>query len=183
MTPVVGRASRHTEHAGNGLSPAEGLKDFVHGHGKREIDRISGNPSSRNPGNNPGNPGKRKPGRPRKPELEARRAGPLLDLAKRLEIIRAELDLTLTGMAAYIGVPMTRYQNWERALHWPDPEAMITLSKNTGISLDYIYRGEPGATKPERLQRLQMRERGADPDDPRIQGHGKGKGRRAKGET
>lgn len=63
-------------------------------------------------------------------------------VAKRLKAIRkARKVSTQLDMANLIGASENQYNNWERGLPLPAGFA-IKIAARTGVTLDYIYRGD-----------------------------------------
>lgn len=63
-------------------------------------------------------------------------------VANRLRAIREHMHMERTPFAEWLGVPRTRYANWESAKNYPSRSAMDNLCKLLpGLTMDYIYRG------------------------------------------
>jgi transcriptional regulator with XRE-family HTH domain len=89
---------------------------------------------------------------------------PLAGLGRRLQAIREELNFGQAQMAEWLGVGRTRYVNWEREENRPAEEKMVWLCEQTGITLDYIYRGKLDALPMALGIRLRARELGQSPE-------------------
>ncbi|NDL68484.1 helix-turn-helix domain-containing protein [Anaerotalea alkaliphila] len=59
-----------------------------------------------------------------------------------LKIIRESNSLTLTDMAASIGISVQRYNAYEKGLRRLPPDIAIKVSTVYGKTLDYIYANE-----------------------------------------
>ena len=60
-------------------------------------------------------------------------------IGKRLEQIRA--DATQKDWAAYLGLPLKSYQNYERGLREPDARTLTALAKG-GWNVSWVFTGE-----------------------------------------
>lgn len=64
-------------------------------------------------------------------------------VGQRLEKLRAALGLdTQANMAKFIGVPTNTYNNWVNSVSLIRPQDAIVLCAKTGVTLDWIYRGD-----------------------------------------
>jgi transcriptional regulator with XRE-family HTH domain len=104
----------------------------------------------------------------------------LTEVARRLAIIRLELDLTQDQMAEYLDIGRTRWMNWEGAKNFPSPVITVRLCEHTGVTFDYIFRGLHAGLPQALSVRLAIREQGGDPDAPEFQGVRARRARRAK---
>lgn len=65
-------------------------------------------------------------------------------VGQRLEKLRGALGFDAqSGMAKFIGVPTNTYNNWVNSVSLIRPQDAIVLCAKTGVTLDWIYRGDP----------------------------------------
>jgi DNA-binding XRE family transcriptional regulator len=65
------------------------------------------------------------------------------ECGKRLAAARIALGMTQETMAEALLVERKAYAHWETGRIMPQPLAMIRLKQQFGISLDWIYAGDP----------------------------------------
>lgn len=63
--------------------------------------------------------------------------------ARRLRAVREALGVQQQDMARACGAEPNRWSNWESARTLPDPLVMARAQALFGISLDWIYAGDP----------------------------------------
>lgn len=64
--------------------------------------------------------------------------------ARRLKAAREALAMQQQDLARACGAEPNRWSNWEAARTLPDPLVMARAQALFGISLDWIYAGDPG---------------------------------------
>lgn len=77
----------------------------------------------------------------------ARRAEDELDpipVGQRLRLTREALRLTQREFASRAGIATNTYGQYETGARLISPKRAIELCEQYGLSLDWIYRGEPG---------------------------------------
>ncbi|MCB2012191.1 MAG: helix-turn-helix transcriptional regulator [Geminicoccaceae bacterium] len=82
--------------------------------------------------------------------LPERSADLVLDVGERLAATRRALELTQEQLAEQVGVSRGALGNWEQGTRLPDPAAMLRLKQRHGVTLDWIYGGDPSGL-PQRL--------------------------------
>lgn len=76
----------------------------------------------------------------------AGRDGPESDVSKRLVQLRAALGFdTQTAFAAFVGLDLKRYSNFENDLPLSRDAALTLVRKISGLSLDWLYLGREDA--------------------------------------
>ena len=76
--------------------------------------------------------------------MPKRRPKHILDqVAARLIAGRESLGLTPTDICRALDIGQTTWSNWEAGLNLPDPLVMSRVQHRFGISLDWIYAGDP----------------------------------------
>jgi transcriptional regulator with XRE-family HTH domain len=64
-------------------------------------------------------------------------------IGSRIEALRLALGYTnATAFARRIGITQTRLANYEAGFRRPNIDAALSIVRETGASLDYIYRGD-----------------------------------------
>jgi transcriptional regulator with XRE-family HTH domain len=63
--------------------------------------------------------------------------------AARLRAARIVLGVAQQDMARACGAEPQRWNNWEKALHLPDPLVMARAQQLYGVSLDWVYVADP----------------------------------------
>lgn len=58
-----------------------------------------------------------------------------------LRLLRLALGRSVGEMALMLGVSSSRLANWESGHHYPDPYVMYVACLETGVTMDWIYRG------------------------------------------
>ena len=89
------------------------------------------------------------------------------EVANRLRAIREYMRMDRTPFAAWLGVPRTRYANWEstKGGNYPSRVAMDNLCRLLpGLTLDYIYRGTFANVPSGLAVQLAAWEQNVDPD-------------------
>jgi transcriptional regulator with XRE-family HTH domain len=71
-------------------------------------------------------------------------------IAERLENTRGALGLSQSELCAKTGIQRNTYNQWERGKQRPGLSQAMILCETFGITLDWIYRGDPGGI-PARL--------------------------------
>jgi len=61
----------------------------------------------------------------------------------RLRVARKALGMTARALCAELSVEPGRWSHWENERHPPDIPTMLALKHRHGISLDWIYDGDP----------------------------------------
>ena len=73
----------------------------------------------------------------------------------RLRALYAEMSMTTVDeFADVLGVERNRASNWLNGYNLPKTPEMTKLCDITGVTLDWIYRGEPGALPLDKAIRL-----------------------------
>ncbi len=67
----------------------------------------------------------------------------LFDIANRLKAARMALDLSQKDLYDALGVKAAAWSHWESGKRMPDPVVMFELYKLHGITLEWIYGGDP----------------------------------------
>ncbi|MFH5926422.1 helix-turn-helix domain-containing protein [Roseomonas xinghualingensis] len=132
------------------VSMPEGLPDFL------ATNKTNNAASSRISG---------KPCQPSRVYAVDMNTSPIAGIGRRLKAIRDERGLTPAAMADWLGVSRTRYSNWENDQNRPAEEKMAWLCDQTGLTMDYIYRGKLDAVPMALAIRLAAREQGQVPDE------------------
>lgn len=65
------------------------------------------------------------------------------EVGERLTATRHALELEAKALCEQIVVAQNTYSQWETGKNLPDMTAMVRLSKRYGITLDWIYQGDP----------------------------------------
>lgn len=73
---------------------------------------------------------------------------------QRLVAARKALGMSARALADLLGVSPQRLSHWETEKHPPDITAMVALQRMRGVSLDWIYAGDPTGLKLPILQAL-----------------------------
>lgn len=66
------------------------------------------------------------------------------DAGERLRLVRRVLDLDQGEFAGRAGIASNTYNQIENGTRMPSIESAIALCETYNISLDWIFRGEPG---------------------------------------
>lgn len=66
-------------------------------------------------------------------------------IGDRLARTRKALELTQEQLADELGVSRGALGNWEQGTRLPDPAAMMRFANRYGVSMDWIYRGDPSS--------------------------------------
>ncbi|MCB9943477.1 MAG: helix-turn-helix transcriptional regulator [Geminicoccaceae bacterium] len=82
--------------------------------------------------------------------LPERSADLVLVVGERLAATRRALELTQEQLAEQVGVSRGALGNWEQGTRLPDPATMLRLRQRYGVTLDWIYGGDPSGL-PQRL--------------------------------
>jgi transcriptional regulator with XRE-family HTH domain len=61
----------------------------------------------------------------------------------RLRVARKALGLTAKALCTELNVEPGRWSHWENERHPPDIETMLALKHRHGVSLDWIFDGDP----------------------------------------
>jgi transcriptional regulator with XRE-family HTH domain len=115
-------------------------------------------------------PGKRRP----HPETPSARSAPaagapsFTDLAagwgSRLRLAREAIAPTAKALADAVNISPQRWSHWELERHPPSFDAMLALKHWHGLSLDWIYAGDPSGLRGGLIQRML-----AVPAHPRVE--------------
>lgn len=79
----------------------------------------------------------------------------LIAAGGRLRAAREALGISQQDMARACGAEPQRWSNWEAGRHLPDPLVMVRAAQVYGISLDWVFAGDP-RNLPGRLLSLLM---------------------------
>ena len=71
-------------------------------------------------------------------------------IAARLQATRAALDLNQRKLCELSGIAPNTYNQWEKGRGRPDLDGAIALCDALGLTLDWIYRGDPSGL-PQRI--------------------------------
>jgi transcriptional regulator with XRE-family HTH domain len=83
------------------------------------------------------------------------RPSEIVDLAaRRLRAARLALGVLQQDMARACGAEPNRWSNWEKARTLPDPLVIAQAQLLYGISLDWVYAGDPGNLPGRILDRI-----------------------------
>lgn len=63
----------------------------------------------------------------------------------RLRVARKALGMTARALCSELGVEPGRWSHWENERHPPDVPIMLALKQRHGITLDWIFDGDPAA--------------------------------------
>jgi len=74
---------------------------------------------------------------------KSRETDNLLEIANRLKAARMALDLSQKDLYDTLGVKAAAWSHWESGKRMPDPVVMFELYKLHGITLEWIYGGDP----------------------------------------
>lgn len=66
----------------------------------------------------------------------------LRDVGLRLRAFRHVAGPTVANLAPLAGVGASRWYAWENGERMPDPQALLLLKRDKGLSLDWLYSGE-----------------------------------------
>ena len=72
-----------------------------------------------------------------------REAENLTEIANRLKAARMALDLSQKDLYEALGVKASACSHWESGKRMPDPVVMFELYKLHGITLEWIFGGDP----------------------------------------
>ena len=61
----------------------------------------------------------------------------------RLRVARKALGLTARALCTELNVEPGRWSHWENERHPPDVAVMLALKRRHGISLDWVFAGDP----------------------------------------
>jgi transcriptional regulator with XRE-family HTH domain len=75
------------------------------------------------------------------------------EIGQRLVELREAYDYSQTKMGNMIGVTAAAWNNWEAGKKRISIDPAIALCEKTGITLDWIYRGDGGVPKKRRAVR------------------------------
>lgn len=67
------------------------------------------------------------------------------DVARRLTNLRELLKLSQGEFGTAVGLSQPRYSQYETGVRLLPPEVAITICDKFLVTMDWIYRGEPGA--------------------------------------
>lgn len=67
----------------------------------------------------------------------------LVIIGNRLKAARMALDLSQKDLYDTLGVKAAAWSHWESGKRMPDPVVMFELYKLHGITLEWIYGGDP----------------------------------------
>jgi transcriptional regulator with XRE-family HTH domain len=73
---------------------------------------------------------------------------------QRLVATRKALGMSARDMQALLNVSKARLNHWENERHLPDITAMLALKRLRGVSLDWIFAGDPSGLPSRILQHL-----------------------------
>jgi HTH-type transcriptional regulator, cell division transcriptional repressor len=73
---------------------------------------------------------------------------------QRLAAARAALGMSARDMQTLLNVSKARLNHWENERHPPDLTAMLALKRLRGVSLDWIFAGDPSGLPTRILQHL-----------------------------
>jgi len=65
------------------------------------------------------------------------------EVGARLAATRRALELDAKALCEQIVVAQNTYSQWENGKNLPDMTAMKRLAERHGVTLDWIYRGDP----------------------------------------
>jgi len=77
--------------------------------------------------------------------------------ARRLRAAREALGMEQKEIALAAGAQPNRWNNWERGISLPDPLVMARCQVLFGISLDWIYVGDPGHLPTKVFHHIQLK--------------------------
>lgn len=77
-------------------------------------------------------------------------------IGARLRAVRLALGLTQKDLYEPLGVKAATWNHWESGKRLPDPLVMAKLKEMHGISMDWIYAGDPSAL-PFSLAKIMLR--------------------------
>lgn len=63
----------------------------------------------------------------------------ILDIGKKIRILRHQNSLSQVGLANIIGVSKSTMSNYERNFSTPDPEMLLKLADYFNVSIDYLF--------------------------------------------
>lgn len=72
----------------------------------------------------------------------------------RLRLARAVVAPSAKALAEQCGVSPQRWSHWERERHPPAFAAMLVLKHRHGVSLDWIYAGDPSGMRGWLIQQM-----------------------------
>lgn len=75
--------------------------------------------------------------------LPTRPTDVLVSAGVRLRAAREALGLPQQELARACGTEPQRWSNWENGRHLPDPIVLVRAAQLFGISLDWVFAGDP----------------------------------------
>jgi len=77
-----------------------------------------------------------------------------VQIARRLIATRLALGLTQAELCRRSGVQQSTYNQFEKAINIISQKQAVRLCEALGLTLDWIYRDDPGALPPKLVQAL-----------------------------
>jgi transcriptional regulator with XRE-family HTH domain len=78
----------------------------------------------------------------------------VLSIAGRLTALREELGLNQAEICRLTGVEPNTWNQWEKAKGRPELDKALLVCGATGVTLDWIYRGNPAGLPYDLAQKL-----------------------------
>ncbi len=69
-----------------------------------------------------------------------------MDFGEKLRLVRTDRNITQEGLAELLSVSRQAVSKWESGMAYPETEKLILLSKELGVSLDYLLLNEETGT-------------------------------------
>jgi transcriptional regulator with XRE-family HTH domain len=79
-----------------------------------------------------------------------------LEIGKRLRLLRIALGQKQASLASHLEIDENTWINYEQGNMRPDVDTSIALSELSGVSLDWIYRGDNSMLPADLAEKLRM---------------------------
>ena len=89
---------------------------------------------------------------------QKRNASELVEIGNRLKVARLALGLSQKEVCEAIGVKVPAWSHWENGRRIPDPMAMKNLYLLHGVTMEWIYAGDPKRLPFEVYRRIKEEE-------------------------
>lgn len=76
------------------------------------------------------------------------------DIARRLSVLIEALGHNQTSFATLVGISQPALNNYLKGIRRPDVDVAIAIAIRTGVTLDWLYRGERAGLPSRLLQEL-----------------------------
>lgn len=89
-----------------------------------------------------------------------------VEIGQRLELARHVLGLQQNEFAAGAGIPRNTYNQYERGKKRPDIDNGIAIALKYGLTLDWIYLGDPSGLRYTTAEAIKSIRAAREPGDP-----------------